>query len=372
MADTTPGTPAGNGVASTVIETTIRLGLIVILAWLAIRIASPFIDLLIWAVIIAVATRQFYEWLTRILRGRGWAATVFATVGIVIILAPAVVVSVGLVDSAQRFGQALKDGKVSVPAPPERVAELPLVGKRVYAAWSLASENLQDALQRAEPERKAVADRLLRTAGSAGLGLLQFLASIVIAALLLVNAEAGARLAQDLFLRIAPQTGLRLAALSEQTIRSVATGIIGVAIIQALLAGLGFVVAGIPLAGVWTFVVLLLAIVQISPALVTLPLIIYMFSASDTLSATLFLVWIVPVTFGDNILKPLLLGRGVDAPMPVIFVGAIGGFILDGFIGLFVGAVVLAFAYVVFIDWLREEEPGDVASDAARTDEGTQ
>ena len=138
-----------------------------------------------------------------------------------------------------------------------------------------------------------------------------------------------------------------------------AAGIIGVALIQSLLAGLGFFVAGIPLAALWTFLVLFLGIIQLPPTLVTIPLIIYMFSTADTLAASLFLIYIVPVSLSDNVLKPLLLGRGVEAPMLVIFVGAIGGFILDGFIGLFVGAVILVLAYEVFVNWLRDVETED-------------
>ena len=369
MANASNDSGDSNDISSTVVEIAIRIGLAALLVWWSLQIAAPFISLLVWAVVIAVAAFPFYQWLVRVLGGRGWSATVFALVGIAIIAVPAVMVGGGLVDSAQSFGTALEGGKVEVPAPPESVAGWPFVGERVYATWTLASENLQLALERVEPQIQALGRWLLGAVASAGLGLLQLVVSIIISAVLLVNASAGAQLARDLFTRVAPVKGPQFAVLSEQVIRSVAVGIIGVAIIQALLAGLGFFVAGIPLAALWTFLVLFLGIIQLPPTLVTIPLIIYMFATADTLAASLFLIWIVPVSLADNVLKPIFLGRGVEAPMLVIFVGAIGGFILDGFIGLFVGAVILVLAYEVFVNWLREAEAPEVA-DASSEDPG--
>ncbi|MEJ2130494.1 MAG: AI-2E family transporter, partial [Gammaproteobacteria bacterium] len=301
MADASNDSEAA-AIGSVVIESAIRIGLIVLLVWLSLRIAGPFINLLIWAVVIAVACLPFYRWLARSLGGRqGWAATLFALLGIAVIVLPAVAVGTGLVDQLQTFGTKLEAGQLEVPAPPEGVAEWPIVGERVYDFWSLASENIRLAAEHAKPQLEAFSKWLLRTAASAGMGLLQLIISIVIAAVLLVHASAGGQLARDLFARVAPTVGSDFATLSEQVIRSVAVGIIGVAIIQGVLAGLGIFIAGIPLAALWTFLVLFLGIVQISPLLVGVPLIIYMYSTADTLAATLFLIWIVPVCMSDNV-----------------------------------------------------------------------
>jgi predicted PurR-regulated permease PerM len=143
-----------------------------------------------------------------------------------------------------------------------------------------------------------------------------------------------------------------MADLIEQTVRSVAAGILGVAIIQALLAGLGMLVAGIPGAGFWTVVALILCVIQIGPAPVLVPAIIYVFSFGETFTAVAFLVWCVLVVLIDNVLRPLLMGRGVKAPIAVLFIGAIGGLLTMGIVGLFVGALVLVVGYTLLMAWL--------------------
>jgi predicted PurR-regulated permease PerM len=139
------------------------------------------------------------------------------------------------------------------------------------------------------------------------------------------------------------------------TIRSVAQGVLGVAIIQAILAGIGLLAIGVPYAGIWTLLVLLLAIMQVPTILVLGPIMLYVFSVEATLPAVLFMIWGLLVGFSDNVLKPLLLGRGLDVPMLVILMGAIGGMIFSGIIGLFVGAVVLSVGYRLFTAWLRQD-----------------
>jgi predicted PurR-regulated permease PerM len=142
--------------------------------------------------------------------------------------------------------------------------------------------------------------------------------------------------------------------LAGATVQSVTRGILGVAVIQSLLAGVGMLVVGVPAAGLWALLVLLLAVIQLPPLLVLAPVIVYVFSTSSTVAAVVFAVWSVFVGMSDTFLKPVLMGRGVDVPMLVIFMGAIGGFMLDGIIGLFVGAVVLALGYTLFTAWLQE------------------
>jgi predicted PurR-regulated permease PerM len=154
--------------------------------------------------------------------------------------------------------------------------------------------------------------------------------------------------------------------LAEAVVRSVSRGILGVALIQALLAGLGMLVAGVPAAGLWALVVLLLATIQIGAFPVLLPVMIYLFYSADLGTAVLFAIWSLFVGSIDNVLKPILLGRGVSVPMVVIFLGAIGGFIGGGIIGLFVGPVVLVVGYELFLAWLAEVAPPTVAADAPR------
>ncbi len=169
---------------------------------------------------------------------------------------------------------------------------------------------------------------------------------------MLTSAESGGRVARDLFVRLAGKRGAEFADDAKVTVRNVVKGILGVAIIQALLAGIGFAVAGVPAAGLWAFLCLLLAIVQIGIGPIVIPIIIVMFYKANTVTAAILAVWLVLVMLSDNVLKPILLGRGAPVPMPVIFLGAIGGFMSMGFLGLFVGALVLSVGYKLFKAWL--------------------
>ena len=170
---------------------------------------------------------------------------------------------------------------------------------------------------------------------------------------------------QTVATRFAGERGSELARVAEQTVRSVASGILGVALIQALLAGLGFLVAGVPAAGLLTLVCLLFGVMQLGVVIVLIPVVIYLFSTADTVTAVGFLIWAILVAPVDNILKPILLGRGVDVPMLIIFVGAIGGFLHEGIIGLFIGAVVLALGYKLFLAWLTEDSAADMGHEGS-------
>jgi predicted PurR-regulated permease PerM len=202
---------------------------------------------------------------------------------------------------------------------------------------------------------------LLKAAGSAGSGVLQFVLSILIAGGVLANAEAGGRLVRRLFVRLAPGMGAGFAGLAEQTVRSVAAGVIGVALIQALLVGVGVFAIGAPAAPVIVLICLLMGVVQLPVLLLMLPVIAWAWGATGTVPALIFTIWSLAASLSDNVLKPILLGRGVEAPMIVIFLGAIGGFMSAGIIGLFVGAVILVLAYELFNVWLGGEGEPDAA-----------
>jgi predicted PurR-regulated permease PerM len=250
----------------------------------------------------------------------------------------------------------LQQGTVDIPPPPESVAGWPLIGKPLSNFWHLASENLEEALGQLKPQIKALGAWLLSAAAGAGFGLLQFVLAIVIAGVLLPRGEKGHQAARAVATRFVGARGEEFLDLAESTVRSVARGILGVAVIQSVLAGVGFLVAGIPGAGLLALVCLLLSVIQVGPGLVLIPCVIYVFMTDSMLTAILFLVWNVFVGLLDNVLKPLLLGRGVKVPMLVIFIGAIGGFLSMGIIGLFVGSIVLVLGYTLLQAWLSEGE----------------
>ncbi len=341
---------------SRALEATIRIGLILLLAAWCFQIVQPFIIPVVWGIIIATATYPAYRWLEGALGGRrGIAATLFTLLMMVILITPTLKLAETLVNGSSLLSGYLEGESLSIPPPPESIASWPIIGEPLSGFWNLASENLGAALQQIAPQLKAFGGWLLSAAAGAGLGILMFVVAIVIAGALLANAQGGHRAAYAIATRLAGDRGAEFADLAEATVRSVAQGILGVALIQSLLAGIGFLAVGVPGAGLWALLCLLLAIIQIGIGLVVIPIVIYVFYTADTLTAVLFLIWCTPLTVLDNILKPLLLGRGVNVPMVVIFVGAIGGFLTSGIIGLFVGSVILALGYTLFVAWLAED-----------------
>lgn len=342
------------------LEATIRIGLLVLLAAWCFEIVEPFIIPIAWGIIIAVGTYPAYLSLARRLGDRPrLAATLVVILGLVLLLVPAFLLGGTLIDSAHGLAAGLKEGVSSVPPPPPSVKTWPLIGESLYAFWSQASENLAAALAKVAPQLKSVGGWLLSTAAGAGWGLLQFVIAIVIAGVLLAHAGSGSRLAYSIATRLAGEKGLEFAELAEATVRSVTRGILGVALIQSVLIGLGFLAVGVPGAGLWALLCLILSVIQIGPFPVVLPALIYVFSTADTVTAVVFLIWSLFAGSIDNILKPMLLGRGVRVPMAIIFIGAIGGFISSGIIGLFVGAVVLVLGYGLFLAWLNESPLSD-------------
>ena len=352
------------------VEAAIRIGVIAgLIAWCFI-IARPFLIPIIWGAIIAVAVFHGYEWLQTGLGGRRITAAVLITLlMLVVLVVPSVLLGESLVSGAHKVLDSFQGGELHIPPPPDSVARWPLIGEPIAKAWTLASEDLKAALRQASPLFKGFGSWLMGAVGGAGLALLQFVLAIFISGAFLANSEAARRVTRAIAKRLVGERGPEFASVAEQTVRSVASGILGVALIQALLAGLGFLIAGVPAAGLLTLVCLIFAVIQLGVVIVLIPVVIYLFSTADTVTAVGYLIWAILVAPVDNILKPILLGRGVDVPMLVIFVGAIGGFLSAGIIGLFIGAVVLALGYKLFVAWLAQEsmvdpavEPGERAS----------
>jgi len=336
------------------VEATVRLGLIAILVIYCFQIVQPFIIPVVWGVIIAVAVHPNYQWLRRVLgERRTLAATLFVILALVLLIMPTFMLSDTLVTGVTGLARSLSEGAVIIPMPPESVAGWPLIGEPLDKFWRLASVNLAGALGEIGPQLKVLGKWLLSGAAGAGIGILQFVAAIVIAGVILRHDESGKRISYAIARRLAEEHGAGFIDLARATIRSVSRGILGVALLQSILAGLGFLFAGVPAAGLWAFLCLLLSVIQIGIFPVTVPVIIYVFATGDTATAVIFLIWNIMVGMLDNVLKPLLLGRGVNVPMAVIFVGAIGGFLASGIIGLFIGSVILVLGYEMLLGWLE-------------------
>ena len=335
------------------VEATIRIGLIAVLVLYCFQIVRPFLIPVVWGVIIAVALHPNYLWLQRVLgERRTLAAVLFVVLALVLLVAPTFMLSDTLVTGVTGLSRSLSEGKLIIPMPPESIAGWPLIGQPLDKFWRLASVNLGGALVEIEPQLKVLGKWLLSAAAGAGLGILQFILAIIIAGVILHHGESGKRVSYAIARRIAEEHGAGFIDLARATIRSVSRGILGVALLQSILAGLGFLAAGLPAAGLWAFLCLLLSVIQIGIFPITIPAIIYVFATGEPTTAVIFLIWNLMVGSLDNVLKPLLLGRGVNVPMAVIFVGAIGGFLASGIIGLFIGSVILVLGYELLLDWL--------------------
>jgi len=332
------------------VEVSTHIGLVILLVAACFLILRPFLSLITWGIIIAISVYPGYRKLQRALRDRGVLSSVVITILLLAFLVIPVVLLAGtLVGGIQTLAAHLKDGTPVIPPPPASIETWPVIGTPLKSVWSLASKNIATALRTFAPQVKVVVAGLLSASAGIGLTVLQFAFSMVVAGILLANAQAATGAAHSFANRVFGDRGAEFERLASSTIRSVFTGILGVAVIQSLLAALGFLVAG---AGLWAIVFLIAAVLQVG-TLILIPAVIYMFAISSVTKAVIFMLWCLIVALLDNVLKPLLLGRGVAVPIAVVFLGAIGGFLALGIIGLFVGAIVLSVGYELFIAWLH-------------------
>jgi predicted PurR-regulated permease PerM len=345
------------GFAGRAVDAAIKIGLIALLAVWCLEIVRPFMLPLIWGVIIAIASYQGFVRLERGLSGHSHLAAILWTIlGLILVLGPVGMLAGVLVDDVQTLATHLRADGLHVPAPPDAIATWPFVGEPAHRFWSLASTNLSAALAEIRTQIRALSVFVLAAIANAGLGMLQLVIAVIIAGLLLPQAEGGARAADAVATRLAGERGPSLVTLAGATVRSVARGVLGTAMIQALLAGVGLVVAGVPAAGLLAFVCLILCTVQIGPGLVLVPAMIYLFWNAETTTAILFTAWSIPVMLIDNVLKPLLMRSSIDVPTVIILIGVIGGLLAYGLIGVFLGPVIIALGYELFRAWVRGEQ----------------
>jgi predicted PurR-regulated permease PerM len=339
----------------TLLDTLIRAGLVAALVIACYEVFKPFLSLMVWALILAVTLYPLHGVLKRRLGGgESRAATLLVLMAIAVLLVPAYLLGASLTESVQGAIAVVKDGNLHLPAPPDAVAQWPLIGKPLHAFWAQAASDISSVLQQVTPYAKDTVLGLLGKLAGAGLGLLAFIGSLIIAGIIMAYGESGHRSAQRISARIVePSRSDMLVDLCAATIRAVAQGVIGIAFIQMLLVGAGFIVKGVPGAGLLALGVLILGIMQLPATVITVPVIAYVFfTEGATLGTIIFSIYVFVAGLADNVLKPLLLGRGVDVPMPVVLIGALGGMVSGGIIGLFIGPVLLAVGYKLFWQWV--------------------
>jgi len=352
-----------------VTQAAIRLSLLALLAFWCLRILAPFLNPIIGGAVIAIAVQTPYAKLTGALGGRPkLAAVLMVVVALLFLIVPTLALGASLVDSTSGLSADLIHDQIKIPPPPNFIADWPVVGTQLHALWLGASQNLETALVKLAPYMRDLGVWLVSSVGDLGIGLAMFIVAIVIAGAILPNGERATKLADKAAYMIAGANGPKLVALAASSVGSVTRGVLGVAAIQSLLAGLGMLVVGVPGAGLWTLLILILAVMQLPPTLVLIPVIIYVFYTSSTFVAVLFAIWSTLVGLSDNVLKPLLMGRGSAVPMLVLFMGSLGGFMAGGILGLFVGAVVLSLGYTIFMGWVDEADVDDGDDASAPTE----
>ena len=344
-----------------VIEAVIKVSILgVIVVW-TFQLIKPFMIPVIWGMILAVAVEPFIARVAKMLGGRrSLAAVLFVLLIIAALVIPSVLLVMSSVDAVQGLAEQMQNKTLVIPPPPEKVADWPLIGNSVYQVWQLFSTNLEAGLKQFAPQIKAAAGPLLGSVGGGVIGVFMIIISTAVSGVFLAKAEKSSAVAEKIITRVVGEKGAEITALATATIRGVMQGVVGVAVIQAILSAVGMVVVGVPAAGLWAALVLVCAVSQLPPILVLGLVAAYVFSVAETTPAVIFLVWALFISASDGFLKPMLMGRGVDIPMLVILLGALGGMMMFGIIGLFVGAVVLAIMYTLFMAWLDEVDQKNV------------
>jgi predicted PurR-regulated permease PerM len=337
-------------------------GLIVATFW----VVQPFLPALIWATMIVVATWPVMRAVERRLGGRrGLAVAVMTVAMVVIVVAP---ITVGIVVVVEHAGDAVGWSKAlvesAVAGPPAWLSNLPLVGKRLAAEWqTIASERPEDLAARLRPYLRDVGAWIVGQAGSLGLLLVHLALTVAISALLYARGEVAAAGVRAFARRLAGESGDRVVVLSAQAIRAVALGIVVTALVQSGIGGIGLAISGVPYAVLLSAVMFLLAVAQVGAGPVLFGAVIWLYWKDETLWAVVMLGWSIVTVSLDNVLRPMLIKRGADLPLVLIFAGVLGGLFAFGIIGLFVGPVVLAVTYTLLVAWVGQ---GDGTPPAAK------
>lgn len=342
--------------------------LALIIAW-CLMILLPFVSILLWGLILALALAPLHRSVTNRLGGKKKLVSfIIVLIGLAIIIIPSWLFLDSIFDGVKDLKANFQAGTLTIPPPSEKVKTWPVFGPKLYAFWNSASVDLKQTIAENKDQLTGFGSKLVKGILSAGGGVFQMIISLIIAGILLVTPGTGEAI-RKFFRRLAGSRGDEFADMTYKTVGNVVKGILGVAFIQAFLVGIGFLLAGVPYAGLWTLLVLIMAILQVPPTLVVIPVVIFLFSILNPLPAILWTIYLLLAGISDNVLKPLLLGKGAPVPMLIIFLGVIGGFILSGFIGLFTGAIVLSIGYKLMVTWMNgtsKAEAADISSNSSK------
>jgi predicted PurR-regulated permease PerM len=347
----------------TVLAILIIGGLIAASVW----ILRPFLAATIWSTMIVVSTWPVLRWLQSRLWGKRWLATTVMTAALLLVFVAPFSAAIGTIvaNADEIVGWANRFGDMKLPQPPEFVDKIPIVGEKTANLWrEYADKGMEELAEIVKPYAVRVSSWFVAEVGNFGLVSVQFLLTIVICAILYTTGEDAARWVRRFGRRLAGERGDHVVRLAGMATRGVALGVVVTAFVQSVLGGIGLAIAGVPFAAALTAAMFMLALAQIGPIPVLLGGLVWLWWHGQTAWFVALLIWTLAVGSLDNILRPMLIRRGADLPLLLIFAGVIGGLLAFGLIGLFVGPVLLAVAYTLLDAWVSEATDTDVAADA--------
>ncbi|MDZ4667002.1 MAG: AI-2E family transporter [bacterium] len=335
------------------IDIGIRMVLLFGILFWCFQIVSPFIMPVLWGLIIAIAVspiQDFFE--TKFKMGSSLASIVITILLLSIILVPTALFFTSTTHTIMELKVRFDTEGFSMPEPPKFVYDIPVIGEKLHVIMNTFNKSLEDFFNTYQTKLLALGKIVIGAVIDTGMGILQILVSIILAGIFLkIGDQKG--VSEELFNRLVGKDGQTYVRLIVQTIRSVVKGVLGVAVIQTALVALGIYICGIPNGSIWVLLCLILSIVQVGPGIVLIGIVAYLFQTESHLYAGLWTAYFFLCTLADNILKPFLLGNDANVPMIVIFIGVVGGFMYSGFIGLFLGAIVLSICYTLFQFWIE-------------------
>ncbi len=348
----------GSELSHFAIDLAIRLALLAGVVYGSLLLLRPIAAIMLWSIILAVAAFPLFMLMCRHLHlPQGWAAALLSVLLLALIVVPAAMLGASAVETMNQYARQLLGTQALLPPPPESIRDWPLVGQRIYDFWLDASNNIRTLLAAHVAQIASLGRWIGGIAAGVVLELLQFAAAIVVAGVMLAHCQRLTNAARQVAARVAGPRGGHFLEIAGSTIRNVSQGVIGIALLQAALLGVGMLVAGIPFAGAITFAALVLAILQIGPNPIMIPVIIWVWSTFPAATAAIYSVYTVPLLLLDNVLRPIVMARGLQTPMVIIAAGVICGTVVGGLIGLFVGPVVFAVSYDLVLAWLETGRP---------------
>jgi predicted PurR-regulated permease PerM len=336
-------------------ERVAKLTLLGLLVYSSLTVVRPFLTIMLWTLILTVTLNPAFNWIAwRLGERRRLAAVITTLLSLAVVTGPIIWIGLSMMEGLGTLSERISAGAITIPAPPDEVKAWPLVGERLHHIWTLATIDLKSALTEGLPYLDPLKNLARKIAQSAATGIPTFMAALLASGFLFSAAPNLLEGARRLIRSILPVHGQEYINLAGATIRNVSQGVIGIALLQTILSGVAFAIAGVPGSGLLALAVFIFGILQL-PGIVLIPAIIWGWASLTPPAALAFTVYMLPVTLINNVLSPIVMARGLQTPTIVIFIGVLGGLAAHGVIGLFVGPIILAVTWELVLAWVEQE-----------------